>query len=445
MAKEIESINESTFKISYDKDNEVEIGDKEKNYFIPHAKIKRWGDECFFNIELPTTKKITPAQDGKKLKWIDTDKEVHLYSLKPNEQMEDGGFEYEVILKGKPERNIIELKIKSQGLDFWRQPELTQDQKNKGSNRPENVIGSYAVYHKTKKGNQVALGKKNYKTGKAFHIYRPQIEDSNGWKVWGELNIDIEQGILSVKIPQDFINNAVYPIKHATGLTFGLTTKGASSGNISYRTATNLYRSYRRGSSEPGVNGTLDKITAWLKYGSEGEDASDISVFLNIENIATDSHVEVAEIENLNLNVWTSAGREYDFIASDEVLSNINRYILSIVGDSTDLIAGNEIGLFYDTTGGTYTYFEYKSGMAAYTSSKESPWTETEAESTDRYSLYATYTPSPFDAVLKRWTGAAWVKALLKRWTGAAWNDQDDEQLKYYDGADWKDVDASGP
>jgi hypothetical protein len=49
-----------------------------------------------------------------------------------------------------------------------------------------------------------------------------------------------------------------------------------------------------------------------------------------------------------------------------------------------------------------------------------------------------------FDAILKRWTGAAWVKALLKRWSGAAWKDQDDEQLKYYDGAAWKDVDAGG-
>ena len=32
---------------------------------------------------------------------------------------------------------------------------------------------------------------KNYKTGKAFHIYRPLITDGAGKTVWGELNIDL--------------------------------------------------------------------------------------------------------------------------------------------------------------------------------------------------------------------------------------------------------------
>jgi len=50
----------------------------------------------------------------------------------------------------------------------------------------------------------------------------------------------------------------------------------------------------------------------------------------------------------------------------------------------------------------------------------------------------------PFDSILKRWSGAAWLKAKLKRWSGSAWKDQDTEQLKYYDGATFKSVDAGG-
>ena len=43
--------------------------------------------------------------------------------------------------------------------------------------------------------------------------------------------------------------------------------------------------------------------------------------------------------------------------------------------------------------------------------------------------------------ILKRWTGAAWIKEPLRRWTGAAWVAA---VLKRWDGAAWKLVDTTG-
>jgi hypothetical protein len=43
--------------------------------------------------------------------------------------------------------------------------------------------------------------------------------------------------------------------------------------------------------------------------------------------------------------------------------------------------------------------------------------------------------------ILKRWTGAAWVKATLKRWTGATWAAA---VLKRWTGTAWVQVDTTG-
>lgn len=64
-----------------------------------------------------------------------------------------------------------------------------------------------------------------YKTGKAFHIYRPKAIDANGVEQW--CSLDIKDGILTVIIPQNFLNKALYPV--IVDPTFGYTSAGASS------------------------------------------------------------------------------------------------------------------------------------------------------------------------------------------------------------------------
>ena len=44
-------------------------------------------------------------------------------------------------------------------------------------------------------------------------------------------------------------------------------------------------------------------------------------------------------------------------------------------------------------------------------------------------------------AILKRWTGLAWVKALLKVYDGIGFNPK---PLKIWSGASWEEIDTTG-
>lgn len=236
---------------------DVEVGDrKNPSGFKPKLKMKRWGGECFLDIDFAeetTEEELEEELDGKgnitKIKWkvktATSELELEYYPLNPREfeedghtvkQLEDGGVEFNIILKNKPMTNKIVLPIKTKELKFYYQPELTQKEIDEGAFRPENVVGSYAVYHATRTNmHRTNEDAEKYKCSKAFHIYRPKIVDSDGWEVWGKLNID--ESALTVTIPQDFIDNAIYPIRHAAGATFGYETLGtvgktSLSGNI---------------------------------------------------------------------------------------------------------------------------------------------------------------------------------------------------------------------
>jgi len=127
-------------------------------------------------------------------------------------QNELGGVEFDTILYEKPTSNKITFPIETKGLKFYYQPPLTEEIKIGDENgrivkvtetdayakdektgelisvnhSPENVVGSYAVYHESKSGDYSKMGGKNYRAGKAFHIYRPKITDANGNWTWGK-------------------------------------------------------------------------------------------------------------------------------------------------------------------------------------------------------------------------------------------------------------------
>ena len=79
--EKIQPTDNTKFKINYDQYSEVLVGGEVENKFVPEVKLKKWGDECFIKVSLPTTKKIAPVLEDGKIKWKDTDKEVHLYPL----------------------------------------------------------------------------------------------------------------------------------------------------------------------------------------------------------------------------------------------------------------------------------------------------------------------------------------------------------------------------
>jgi hypothetical protein len=214
-----------------------EIGDvKQPDTFYPQAKISRWGideqnNEVNFSLRYVDNEPGEPVieYEGKIVKYKKPKVEFHAYDLDPSELGEDGGLEVELQLNEKPDTNKFNFTIQTKELDFFYQPPLTPEEIEQGAERPENVVGSYAVYHKTKGGMNRADGME-YKTGKAFHIYRPKVKDANGVEVWGELNIDEAKRELTVTVPQEFLDSAVYPV--VVDPTFGYTSVGGSAANI---------------------------------------------------------------------------------------------------------------------------------------------------------------------------------------------------------------------
>jgi hypothetical protein len=235
----------------------VEVGDSKQPEFYPQVKVMRWDNEVNFSARLVDDAKTTAAiaERTEYVEWVQPDKEAHFYELPASESLPDGGYEFEVFLKERPATNVVRFTIRTKGLDFFYQPALTEDEIKQGAVRPDNVVGSYAAYYRECPAN--IAGGKEYKAGKAFHIYRPRIEDAKGAWVWGALNIDPVAETLTVTIPQKFLDAAAYPVRHAAGLTFGYTTAGGSSMTLNYNAMRLTFAT--------GASGQVLKLTAHLK------------------------------------------------------------------------------------------------------------------------------------------------------------------------------------
>jgi len=253
-------INDTTYEVTLPRGDKVEIGDREAADFKPHLKLSRWEGESFIKVSLPTTAKRSPVIEEERVSWVEPDLEARFYPLEPAviegfTQNERGGFEFDVILKKKPPTNQIVLEIETQGLKFYYQPPLTPEEIAEGVARPENVVGSYAVYHATRTNMHASQADaEKYKCGKAFHIYRPKVIDAKGDWLWGELKIDEKAGTLTVTIEQDWLDKAVYPV--LVDPTFGYEIKGSIS-----------YGSWDFDGSKFTAlsNGTLTSISMYLK------------------------------------------------------------------------------------------------------------------------------------------------------------------------------------
>ena len=206
----LEKINDTTWKQSKNVDEDVfdtEIGDIKQSQFEPQLKIIRWDNDANFSIRYVDADVSTPiiVENSTKIEYQSTKIEAHFKEA-------GEGYDFEIILKEKPVSNVSNFTIETKNLNFFYQPALTQQEIDDEVNRPDNVVGSYAVYHSTQKNHN--KGQTNYKTGKAFHIYRPKAIDANNNSVWCDLSIDTNAKTLTVTIPQSFLDTATYPVIH---------------------------------------------------------------------------------------------------------------------------------------------------------------------------------------------------------------------------------------
>ncbi len=184
----------------------------------PKVIFSRWNNEVnmgvrYMGIHAPGARKFL----SKEVDWKQGNETMQAIPL------EEGGYEINIVLDGKPVSNVFNFSIDgAENLDFFYQPPLTSEEINAGTNRPDDVVGSYAVYYKDH-ANHIE-GQTNYATGKAFHIFRPKVIDANGATIWAALTYS--HGILSINVPQNFLDNAAYPV--TIDPTFGYLTIGAS-------------------------------------------------------------------------------------------------------------------------------------------------------------------------------------------------------------------------
>jgi hypothetical protein len=358
-------INDTTYEVTLPGGDKVEIGDRDALNFRPHLKLNRWDGESFIKVSLPTAARSSPVIEGEKIGWVEPDIEARFYPLGPVTvegftRNELGGFEFEVILKEKPPTNQIILEIETQGLKFHYQPPLTPEEIAEGAVRPDNVAGSYAVYHDTR-GNVHASAQdaERYKCGKAFHIYRPKIIDADGDWVWAGLNIDEKAGTLTVTIDQDWLDKAVYPV--VVDPDFGYSSIGGSTGTLGAG-------DIRGSNGSPASDGTATSISFFARngYWTSGE-----KVRLGLYDASDNSFIAETEERDDGGDGWQA------FSINQSVLGAVT-YLMAIFSNSA-------IGPYYDSAAGQ----KYpRQDNATYPN-----WPDPITSNTGyQYSIYCTYT-----------------------------------------------------
>ena len=329
----------------------------------PEVRLKKWNGEVDLGVsygKVQATGSRAPSTD--RVEWKGTKEEVHAYPLNAAAGMEDGGFEIEIVLKDKPTTNVFTFALDGvMDLDFFYQAPLTQEEINQGATRPENVIGSYAVYHKAKKDHEIKGI--NYASGKVFHIYRPKAIDANGNEAWGVLSYT--GGKLSVEIPQDFLEKAAYPVR--VDPTFGYTSAGASTAAITNSLRGSLFTS-------PSDYGSFTSGSIYISHSLSG------------------GNVKVVIAKHSDLNIVTngisngisapSTGWYTPTFASNPSLVASTDYVLTGITDSVV----NKI---------TYDSGTTNQGHVDSSNTYSSPSNPTDAtHDNNKYAVYITYTAS---------------------------------------------------
>ena len=370
----IEQLSPTTYKFRLLSGDDAEIGDIRQGKFMPHLNLKRWGNECSLGLGLQLAGRTQLRIRDKAVEFEGEDTLLRWYELAPrlienSLQNELGGVEFEIVLLKRPATNSIVLPIETAGLKYYYQPPLTPGEIAGGAFCPENVVGSYAVYHATRgnmHGSQADAEK--YRCGKAFHIYRPKVTDNAGKETWAILNID--GGLLTITIDPSWLAGAVYPV--TIDPNFGYDTLGAST---LAGWSTQAHYSY-----SPSENGTLDSMSFGLL---NTETPTDFSMAIYIA--ASGGSLIDYTYATASLSVgWNTLNAQLG-----AAVSAAQSYILCWTETG-----GQTISWSYDTVGGSGKYRGYD-----LTDYSVGNWPATEPSlygdnfnADDQFSIYCTYT-----------------------------------------------------
>lgn len=234
-ASSVIPIDTNKYKITID--NEQVLVGSSRTAFKPDITLYRFGDEAWMKLGEPiingmelTSKDTYSNISNDKVVWNSQGVEFNIYAKNETDILPKS-LEYELIIDdkyagtSKPIESII-FPLSSSGLKFYYQPTFSDEwYARNGMVAPDYIKGTYAVYY-NKSGDYTRLGGKNYKTGKAFHIFKPELIDAKGNRIYADLHISDGYMVIDLRGVQDWLSKAVYPV--IIDPTIGYTSIGAA-------------------------------------------------------------------------------------------------------------------------------------------------------------------------------------------------------------------------
>jgi hypothetical protein len=378
----------------------VEIGDTTQPDFKPQIKIPRWANQANASFRLVHPEPATVTYDAAAITYDTPSLTAKFYALDDVET--DDGHEFEVWLKTKPASNVVTFTVQHKGGTWTKQPfhphrsehpEFHPDAYYYGTNpwggerrSPERVVGSYVFYSETLQGDWSRAGGHNYRSGKILHVYRPWAQDATGRKVWCDLDLDERAGLLTITIPQDFLEAAVYPV--LVDPTFGYSGTAASDDNIGGA------HILCKATTTPANNGTLDSITIKGRIRNDGAAPHPNHAPAIYSDSAGAPANKLAAVDTAG-SLYTGSDAEVTTALSYGSIASGTQYWLgSRQAQVTDYSAagtGDDAWFKYDASGGAANLY-YK--VAVTETSWEATTTGFSNAANEKVYIYATFTAS---------------------------------------------------
>jgi hypothetical protein len=307
----------------------VEVGDSTRPAFEPSFRLTGWSGSGQLKVHLSSDRfplsmalrQVSLRNDHEMTRLVTPSLDHELF-VRP-----DGSFEWQMVFKSRPDTNVFDFPVETEGLAFHYQDELTEAEILAGSYRPDSVVGSYAVYLAEGRGNRVNRAGTVFEfgTGKLCHVYRPKAWDAVGDTVWCGIDINVDAQLLRLAVPGEFLERATYPV--VIDPTFGVSSVGASDFSL----GAGHVRHCRFGMGSTG--GTADSITVYI---SEDGSTSNVGTAIYTDASGCASLVDSSDQE-YTTTAW-NAGWISMPVSAGATLSASTNYYLSGTSDATSCI-----------------------------------------------------------------------------------------------------------
>lgn len=384
--------------------DEVIIGNTDSpSKLTPQVEFTKWNKECSLKIICPPEicSPVVSAVAGGELAFDSSKTGFYFKTVEDDNNI----FKFGLLLYDIPPDDLVaeidgeehyqwEFKLEGwEDYDFFYQPPLTEEYRvgedyyghvitsvsatevycedKRVVYRPDSIVGSYAIYHKTKKDNQ-------YQTGKFGHDHRPRFLSADGDIQWGKLSYDLINGVRKVAVLKSWVDNVKptgeKPIK--ANDTLGYTTQN---------TEATAYANSLTADLHPAAgSGILTKLSIITKRG-----ASDGSIALAIYNDDGETP-----------GSWFGGASRLDYATEVTTIPATTQVVDSNVVGGASISSGTNYILAYNFSVDSKRYYDSANSTvqenwksSTYVAPLANPFPSGTNSASARWSIYATYTP----------------------------------------------------